>query len=279
MADPYTYSNNVLINLYGERDQETLEGIERDSAAVIEAELLADGYDGEFDANLLFHIHKRLFEEVYEWAGQPRTTTLSKQYFVDSEQRTDFAKPAFIRHRLNRLMSTLPSRSQLEGFDRVKLVSKLTSTFAELNNIHPFREGNGRTQRVFLQIFARAAGYDLVWSGITKERMLVASIAGSEGDPGPVARMFADVTDPERIQALGKAVRYLGQKLPHWNDLYVATTVEGQHYTGQVFAVGGQDFMMRVDESHRTWLGVGRATDLPNAPTAEDEIDYTARSW
>jgi fido (protein-threonine AMPylation protein) len=280
LADRYTYPNDVLINLYNETDFETLEAIERDTAAVIEAELLADGWSGRLDTNFLFHIHRRLFEEVYPWAGEIRAVTLSKGYYSDGEQKTEFARPAYIRPRLDRLMDSLPSRSELGSYDRRKLVGKLTSTFAELNNIHPFREGNGRTQRIFLHFVAQAAGRELHWAGITKERMLVASIAGAEGDPSPISRMFADVIDPERVAALGKAIRHLEKRLPHWNDVYVATTVEGQTYSGQVVAVGGADFMMRVDDAVRTWVGVGHTDDLlPNAPQPEDEIEYTASHW
>jgi hypothetical protein len=178
-------------------------------------------------------------------------------------------------------MSSLPSRDEVSRFDRTQLVAKLCSTFAELNYIHAFREGNGRTQRIFLQTIALASSHDLNWDVITRDRMLHGSIAACEGNPGPVARLFNEATDPLRIAEMKKAIGYLKSNIPAtWNDQYVATTVEGQSYSGEVVAVGSTNFLMLVNEQRRKWIGVGKPSDVDQQNLQpEDQVDYEAQSW
>lgn len=111
--------------------------------------------------------------------------------------------------------------------------------------------------------------------------MLHGSIAACEGNPGPVARLFNEATDPLRIAEMKKAIGYLKSNIPAtWNDQYVATTVEGQSYSGEVVAVGSTNFLMLVNEQRRKWIGVGKPSDVDQQNLQpEDQVDYEAQSW
>ena len=81
----------------------------------------------------------------------------------------------------------------LRGLTRETFAVQAADLMAELNAIHPFREGNGRTQRLFMRELAKGAGHNLDFAVVSKERMLQASIAANEqGDPAmiPVRRLL-----------------------------------------------------------------------------------------
>jgi cell filamentation protein len=132
---------------------------------------------------------------------------------------------------------------------------------AELNFIHPFREGNGRAQRLFIIELARAAGHRLDFSVVSGERMMLASIAAHErGEPGMMRRMFDEISDPPRIAALREAIDFLkGQKYP-WNDRYLATTEPGHAVEVTLAGRGGARFMARTGSA----ILVGQTEDLPD---------------
>jgi len=151
--------------------------------------------------------------------------------------------------------------------------------FSELNMVHPFREGNGRTQRVFLETVANVVGMTFDWDAITRERMVACSIASANGDEGSIPRLFADALDPERASALKKVNRFLQSQLPDWNERYVATTVEGREYTGKLGGAAGDDFIMRVD-GERSWFASGKVVDLKGeASKPGEDITFTATEW
>lgn len=79
------------------------------------------------------------------------------------------------------MLSQLPAESYLRGLDRQKTIDRLAHYFAEINSVHPFREGNGRTQRAFLSRLAAQAGYRIEWSRLKPRRNVEASRAAHRG--------------------------------------------------------------------------------------------------
>ncbi len=98
-------------------------------------------------------LHQHLFQDVYEWAGEYRTVRISKGGSM-------FCYPEHIagemRGLFNRSRAALSARS-----DRRAFATKAAHFLAELNAIHPFREGNGRTQLTYLTLLAEKAGHPL----------------------------------------------------------------------------------------------------------------------
>ena len=104
--------------------------------------------------NSLFEIHKHLFQDIYVWAGKKRTVEISKdgkQFFPTSHFDNAF-----------RYIDQIIAEFKKIPKDNKKLLSeKLAEILDNINYLHPFREGNGRTQREFLRLLALEKGLKL----------------------------------------------------------------------------------------------------------------------
>ncbi|EPR12264.1 cell filamentation protein Fic [Sphingobium lactosutens DS20] len=95
-------------------------------------------------------IHKHMFQDVYEWAGRFRTVDISKP-------GSTFARAHFIARSMDHEFRQLPDLQTLKSMDRDRFADTMARHISELNAIHPFREGNGRTMRLHLQLHSLAA--------------------------------------------------------------------------------------------------------------------------
>jgi cell filamentation protein len=159
--DPYVDPRTgVLRNRLGIADPAELARAEARLAAGREATLFRDRPDlGGYDLAHLQAIHRHLFGQIYDWAGQLRTVNMSKG-------DTLFALAEWIEPQGRQLFDDLAHRHHLRGPDRDAFVTTAGQFLSDLNALHPFREGNGRTQRVFLQLLANQAGWQLAWARI-----------------------------------------------------------------------------------------------------------------
>ncbi|MCX6613638.1 MAG: Fic family protein [Acidobacteria bacterium] len=131
---------------------------------------------GNFDSAHLQSIHRYIFQDVYDWAGQFRTVNISKGGNL-------FGSAQFIEMALGGILEKLPQENFLQSLDRESFTSRCGWYFGEINAIHPFREGNGRTQREFLRQLAAQAGYSLDWRHVDRDTMTAASrLSFSSGD-------------------------------------------------------------------------------------------------
>ncbi|GAB3583910.1 hypothetical protein GCM10027445_59310 [Amycolatopsis endophytica] len=105
---------------------------------------------------------------MYEWASRTRTVNISK------EQST-FCAWQFVDDEISAILAQLEQDRWLVGLNREKFVERLAHYYGEINARHPFREGNGRTQRAFLRQLAAAAGWRLDWSALNRDDNLTAS--------------------------------------------------------------------------------------------------------
>ena len=195
MADPYVYDGtSVLRNKFGVRDAAALRELEYD------ATMNAAGEMPEFPATPAGFkgIHRQLFGSVYDWAGETRTVDMSKGSTV-------FARAAFIDAALDREFRDLGKRNQLQGLGAAEFAAGAAHHISELNAIHPFREGNGRTMRVHLKQLARRAGLELDASRLPGRDWIAASIAGMAGDEVPMARVIGGAMSLGRQAALSIA--------------------------------------------------------------------------
>jgi cell filamentation protein len=160
---------------------------------------------------------------------------------------------------LDAIGDKLRARNYLHGLRREEFAKQAADIMAEINTVHPFREGNGRTQRVFMEQLAHTAGHDLDFTVISKERMIQASIAAHErNDTSMMRRMFDEISDPERVTLLQNSIAALESKID-WNNRYVATIAPG-HSVELVFAgISGNQFMART----KTDILFGWVSDLP----------------
>jgi cell filamentation protein len=258
----------TLKNKLGATTNEELERREADLVARRLLEMqLGHGPQGQFDADHLKAIHQHLFQDVYEWAGHTRdervalsdNATASEPIMRKAEGQP-FAIGQEIQEGLDAFAERLRANNTLRDLPREDFATQAADVMADLNSIHPFREGNGRTQRVFMEQLAEAAGHTLDFTVISKERMTQASVEAHENnDPSMMRRMFNEISDPERSTLLRESIEHLEQLNFNWNERYVATlTLE--HSADLVFAgTAGENFMARTESA----ILFGRAADLP----------------
>jgi cell filamentation protein len=185
--DPYVYpGTNTLRNRWGVRDAAELTRREAAITAARLAELAERPTPGNFDLAHLQAFHRRIFGDVYEWAGQIRTVSIAKDDL--------FALPQHIEPYLGGVLRQLRAEDYLHGIGRERLIDLLTHYFAEINSAHPFREGNGRTQRAFLSQLAAAAGYQIEWARLEAQRNIDASRAAHRGDNRRLRAIFDELT-------------------------------------------------------------------------------------
>lgn len=135
-----------------------------------------------YDLPHLCAIHKRIFGDIYEWAGQVRTVAIAKG--------SPFCLPQYIESSSADIFRALRGENFLQGLERGPFVDRLTFYVGEVNAVHPFREGNGRTQRAFFEQLARDAGFTLNWQHLGAARNIEASSAIMRGDTEPMRKML-----------------------------------------------------------------------------------------
>lgn len=149
--DPYIDpASGLLRNRLGITDADALARVEAEISTVRDLELVSRPVVGTFDPGHLRQVHRRLFADIYPWAGELRVCRLARS--------APFANPAFIEPWADELLAQLAAENHLQGLSRADFVERLTHYLAEINAVHPFREGNGRTQRAFLRQLAAEVG-------------------------------------------------------------------------------------------------------------------------
>lgn len=173
--DPYVDpESGVLRNLLGITDAEQLQKQESDLTYLRGMRLATERVEGNYDFAHLQLFHLFLFDGIYDWAGEPRTVTISRT--------GPFCLPQFIQTFAADLFSQLRAKQFLRGRDRTSFVDGLTHFLAEVNALHPFREGNGRAQRAFFAQLSHDAGYFLDWDWMDPETNAHASRKSFDGD-------------------------------------------------------------------------------------------------
>lgn len=173
-VDPYTYpGSDVLKNKLGIRD----------AVALQEAE---------------YEIHRHLFQDLFDWAGELRT--------VDITKGSSRFHPALLLDTAAEYLTSWLEDSRLASTRRLfdeRFVQQASELMALLNDMHPFREGNGRTQRAFLDHVAAVSGRRLAWRNITEHEHIRASIESFNSHRGkPFEPVFERLIQPP-IDGLG----------------------------------------------------------------------------
>ena len=163
----YCYENtDILKNKLNIRDKEKLYNYERKIVLAKLYILRQKESTGQFDIHHFVGIHKFLFDEIYDFAGLFRSENIAKGNFR-------FAEWGYIEQKL---LDKLKEENYLNNLSKEDLAKKLAYYMAELNVLHPFREGNGRAIREFIRELAYKNGYELDLTKTTPKDMLDACI-------------------------------------------------------------------------------------------------------
>ncbi|MGJ4945418.1 Fic/DOC family protein [Bradyrhizobium sp. HKCCYLS1011] len=181
VEDPYCYpGTTVLKNKLDLRKQSELDAFEAEITAQRAEEPLPSGRLGYAHYKA---IHKHLFQDVYAWAGKIRNVRISKGGSM-------FCYPEGIDREMSKLFGSLAAQKHLRGTASKDFAAKAAHFLAELNAIHPFREGNGRTQLSFLMLLAEVAGHPLDIERLDPEAVMDAMIESFGGDEKPLAKII-----------------------------------------------------------------------------------------
>lgn len=166
----YCYDGtDVLKNKLNIRDLAILKKAEEEITVVKQMALYQNPIKGNFTKAHLMNIHKFIFGDIYPFAGKIRKEKISKA-------DTMFYPPNLIDRELDKIFLKIKSEVMLKEKSEDKVFDNLAYVMAELNIIHPFREGNGRTIREFIRLMAKRCGYSLNWGNVDSDKLLNASI-------------------------------------------------------------------------------------------------------
>ena len=177
-----------LINKLGIKDEHLLKELDTSFSVArigkiennnIEFPITPDGYKS---------IHRFIFEEIYDWAGEYRKINISKKgtFFADYEK---------IDQLMNNCFKRLSALNYFKDMTRVDYLKNVTDLYQTLNMIHPFREGNGRTERVFITLFVRLADHCANFKRVDEDELMISTIQAAGGVSDNLERVFSRIIE------------------------------------------------------------------------------------
>ena len=162
-----------LVNKLGIRDEKRLSEVEAQITFAKAVMLEETPIDDDFGFEHFKKIHEFLLCDLYEWAGQVRTVGISKK-------RTKFLDAASIESIGTRCFAKVKD-GYFENLSFDEFVKRIAEFYNDVNYIHPFREGNGRTQRIYFAQLIRHYGYDINFADVDTDELMIATIQASSG--------------------------------------------------------------------------------------------------
>lgn len=184
-ADSCYEGTTCLINKLNIRDEQLLQETESAITLAKISYLNMNPLPGAYDFAHYRAIHRFLFSDLYDWAGELRTVDLSKK-------GTSFMAADRIEKSTNACFARIAALD-FTALERGRLLEELADFYSTVNMIHPFREGNGRTQRVYFTQWLRHIGYDVDFSSIDPDIFMFATIHAAQGVLDDLKGIFAEL--------------------------------------------------------------------------------------
>ena len=205
MVDYFIEGGDVLENKLGITDSEQLREAEEDAFSDAAVDILDEDLSNTtLDFDFFKQLHGRLFEKVYSFAGQIRTVNITKQ-----DSSIPFCYADFIEQEANRIFRNLETKNYLKNETKEDFVNNIAELAMDLNALHPFREGNGRTIRFYLQLLANNAGYLIDYNEVNHEEIIEADKQAFLGNDKLIKEMYNKII--EKIDEELVAWPFVGQ--------------------------------------------------------------------
>lgn len=187
----YCYpGTDVLINLFHVEDEEKLKELEKVYSLLRLSELQLQKPANLLDVNAFLAIHQYILQDVYLFAGELRKEMISKG-------SSSFAHPKHIEAQLLKVFTELEAENYLKNLSRNQLIPRLAYLLSELNALHPFREGNGRSVREFARQLLLNAGYRLDWGKVSEPAEIINAFVDSfNKDNNRLERLLDEIVTP-----------------------------------------------------------------------------------
>ncbi len=195
MHHKYNDFENYLLehNLLGIISLEKLYSAERDITYHKSLILEQTPIDGDFNYLHLKKIHHFLFEEIYDFAGKDRFE-LGIEYFGKGNSKFILASDIPMWEKI--IFDEISKKNYLLGLESKIFIKEITSLFADINALHPFREGNGRVQRIFVNQLAKKAGYFIDFSKVSQLECVLSAKDAMVNNLTKMERMFEKIISP-----------------------------------------------------------------------------------
>ncbi len=177
----YPPDYSVLINNLELRDADLLERAER---RLVVLRVLESIPTGDFDLAHLKAVHRHMFQDIFDWAGEIRTTEISKG-------GSQFQFRQYIETGMADVHRRIKAHGYLKNLPANQFADIAGEIIGDINYVHPFREGNGRTQMQYLKQIAEKAGHAIDLTAIEKDAWMEASQKAHFGDYQPMSRCIA----------------------------------------------------------------------------------------
>lgn len=165
---------SILINKFDIRDEQKLNEVESVLVSTRNTEWINAPGQSSFDFEHYKEIHRYLFFDLYDWAELIRTIDISKK-------GTRFCPAERIETQAALIFGRLAERNYFKSLPHEEFIDEIVDFYCASNYLHPFREGNGRTQRAFLTQLIRNAGYDINWADMDGDLLMTATIQAAQG--------------------------------------------------------------------------------------------------
>lgn len=209
----YCYPNSsVLKNKLNITDDRLFSEAERKITSVRIYDLRKNPVQGAFDLLHLRKIHYSIFSDIYTWAGQLRN--------VDIAKGNMFCKSVFIPEQAAEIFCRLRQEHYLIGCSSDSIPERLAFYLSEINAIHPFREGNGRSQRAFIESLAKVAGYKIDFSHVSAEEMIGASAEAFQCKYSKMNAIFQRITTAIPLDEQEEYIAKVAPPDSHLLELY-----------------------------------------------------------
>ena len=185
----YYPDTRCLVNYFGIKDKPMLRRIDKRISSFRTAELLRKPLSMPFNFDNLVAIHSHLFGDIYPSAGMIRVSSTKKH--------REYCQCEYIIPSAERLFDNLRQSKYLMGINDVDdFVNDLAYYMGEVEAIHPFMDGNGRTTRLFFDTLAKNAGYIIGWGSSDPDRFLEANVAALDGDYQALIDVLEEIVFP-----------------------------------------------------------------------------------
>ena len=159
MRDPYLYEDvPVLINKLGIKEQNLLDSAEADYVVFRLKEVALNKLDGDYHTKHFFRMHEYIFQDLFEWAGSPRSIAIYKEEDVLGGQSIEYSDPFDIVSDVHHVLSDMRNK-HWDTMNVTEAAKEFCDSLAKLWRIHPFREGNTRTTVTFCCQFMDDHGF------------------------------------------------------------------------------------------------------------------------
>lgn len=226
IEDPYLYPEKdakgypVLKNKFGIRNYQSLDKIEAELSSLKEVLLKEAKIERTFDLEHLKKIHKHLFGSIYEWAGETRTINMSKagSRFMPENLIVTFS---------DIVTDKLRNENYFKGQPKEKFVDSLSNFYKTWNEIHPFREGNGRSTRILLAEVSENAGYVFRQEVVERNKQLwnraaARSVTSNGNDQTELKALMSQIVIDARAYHLSRTKPEIAlKKFPELLPIYV----------------------------------------------------------